>query len=244
FEIPPSNELVSEMPGLSVSSFIPGTAESSSDFERPSSNELVSEKPGLSVSSFISGAAESSSGFQGQVIRYLKTLDRKIEDIATNQAKLNLYLLPNEKVVNSPPGMPTCPLLTIDSLKTIENYLKDEENLATMCVYLSSHVSKNPDKEKESTKKVLASLLGNSLAKEFSFKGRRGKMNFSAHPLWKVVKGALCSKLENSDLSEAEATTKSWLKDAPNRTQEDGTETGRKQTAKPSRRSGILSDSE
>lgn len=60
----------------------------------------------------------------------LKLMHEKIETIAANQTKLNLYLIPNEKVVSRPAGFPLLPLKNLSELNVMENYLKSDENVS------------------------------------------------------------------------------------------------------------------
>ncbi|XP_046407849.1 uncharacterized protein LOC124172452 [Ischnura elegans] len=94
-------------------------------------------------------------------------------------------------------------------------------------MYLSVHVSSNKDQEYKSAIKVMVHVMGNSLAKEYSFKGQRGKNSFSDLKLWTGVKGAILCKLD-TDLAESERAVKSWLKDAAYRSQLDGYVTSKK----------------
>lgn len=47
-----------------------------------------------------------------------------------NQEKLCRYLLPGEKIVKLPRGLPSFPVETQDELNNMENFLEDDSNLS------------------------------------------------------------------------------------------------------------------
>jgi len=65
----------------------------------------------------------------------LYQLHEKVETLATNQAKLNLHLLPEEKVASRPAGLPTLPLQKERAFDEAEKRLKENEDAvsATVC---------------------------------------------------------------------------------------------------------------
>ncbi|KAK3933144.1 putative G-protein coupled receptor 101 [Frankliniella fusca] len=176
-----------------------------------------------------SATTSAMPDFELRVLRLLHTLNNKIENVALNQARLNMHLLPDDKVLKKPPGTPSFPIISWEDCTRMEKYLSKTENLADMSLYFSAYVSQDPKFEKKSTKDVLENFIGNCVAKKYSFKGRRGKLNFSTTPFWTVIKGALVSKIADTNLAEAEVCTKGWLKDAEYRVQEDGSESKRKE---------------
>ncbi|KAE8742105.1 hypothetical protein FOCC_FOCC012379 [Frankliniella occidentalis] len=180
-------------------------------------NQPLNEDPTSSHKPSVSKSATASTpDFKCRVVSLLNTLSNKIENVALNQARLNLHLLPDEKVLKKPPGTPNFPLISWEDCKLMEKYLKNKENIADMSLYFSAYVSKDPQFEKKSTKDVLENFIGNCVGKRPS--------SIICFP------GALVSKIEHTTLSEAEEFVKSWLKDAEYRGQEDGSECKRKDT--------------
>lgn len=70
--------------------------------------------------------------------------------------------------------------------------------LSLQSTFLSTYVSKDPSKERDSAKKVMTALLSNSLAKKYSLRGQKGKSRFDELKVWTAVKGK--SFCELSDL--------------------------------------------
>lgn len=66
--------------------------------------------------------------FERNVLVLLHELNEKTEVISTNQTKLNLNLIPNEKVLSKPEGMPTVPLKSSSELRLMEKVLKDNDD--------------------------------------------------------------------------------------------------------------------
>lgn len=51
-----------------------------------------------------------------------------------NQSKLNLHLLPGERVTSMPHGMPTIPVKSEKELKALEKYLEESADNITSLV--------------------------------------------------------------------------------------------------------------
>ncbi len=66
---------------------------------------------------------------QNTVLRIMYAMDRKLDDVASNQAKMLLHILPTEKYLSRPKGMPHIPLENLAALDKMEKYLEDENNL-------------------------------------------------------------------------------------------------------------------
>ncbi|XP_051171012.1 uncharacterized protein LOC127287899 [Leptopilina boulardi] len=148
-------------------------------------------------------------------------LHEKVETIAANQTKLNLYMMPNEKVMSRPAGLPILPLKNSSELQVMENYLKkNDDNVFNTSIYLSNYVFREPNKEKRFAMRLMKHIFNNTLGAQFNFKGQGEKRGFEALTLWQVLKGAAALKLESSDLHQFEAGVKSWLKDVPWRDQQ------------------------
>lgn len=62
--------------------------------------------------------------------------------------------------------------------------------------YLSTFVSKDRELEQKSAVKVMVELMGNCIARNFNFKGNKGKSSFEDSALWTVVKGTCCDFLK------------------------------------------------
>lgn len=194
-----------------------------------SDSESVTE-----ISKTVSTVSHSSDGatftvFERQVLSYLKEINSKVENVLMNQSKLNLHLLPGERVLSRPEGMPTIPVKNIKDLKKLEKYLSNSENVTNLSIYLSTHVSKNEAEEYKSTLSLLRQLMDNSVAKLYSFCGKKGKESFTKLNVWTAVKGAILCKIAETNLAETKRATMSWLRDAPYRTQGDGSTSKRQE---------------
>lgn len=64
----------------------------------------------------------------------LRELNQKVEVISANQTKLNLYLLPNEKVLTKPTGMPPLPVKTPKDLKVLLTSLENPDNINNLVI--------------------------------------------------------------------------------------------------------------
>jgi len=73
--------------------------------------------------------------FELRVLRLLHTLNNKIENVALNQARLNIHLLPDDKVLKKPPGTPSFPIISWEDCTRMEKYLSKTENLADMVCF-------------------------------------------------------------------------------------------------------------
>lgn len=77
--------------------------------------------------------------FERLVLVGLKEINEKCEVISANQTKLNLTLIPNEKVLGKPSGMPTIPIKTEQELKGLLRALRNPENISYL-VCTRTHV--------------------------------------------------------------------------------------------------------
>ncbi|KAE8747227.1 hypothetical protein FOCC_FOCC006019 [Frankliniella occidentalis] len=76
----------------------------------------------LTCTSERASAAVGKSTFETTVLQRLFSMEQKIEDISSNQARLSMHLLPTEKYLAKPRNMPGIPLLTLDQLERMEKY--------------------------------------------------------------------------------------------------------------------------
>ena len=83
------------------------------------------------------------AGFERKVLVALKEINEKVEIVSTNQTKLNLHLIPKEKVLTKPTGMPTLPVKTIRDLENLLKALKDPTNISTLVCSLFLHLCMN-----------------------------------------------------------------------------------------------------
>ncbi|XP_077260896.1 uncharacterized protein LOC143896755, partial [Temnothorax americanus] len=169
------------------------------------------------------------SDFEKDVLKLLKELNGKIETVSSNMAKLIIHILPNEKVLSKPKGMPTLPLKTSREVSQIETFLQDEDNLSCTSIYLSSYVSKNTLLERTSAMKLMAQIFTNVVGSEYSFSGQAGKRKFENLLLWTALKGAISLKIDDTDFSACKKGVQVWLKDAKWRDQGGSTSTSSQQ---------------
>ncbi|XP_034247564.1 uncharacterized protein LOC117649178 [Thrips palmi] len=123
--------------------------------------------------------------------------------------------------------MPGTPVKTKKELAVLERFLENSENVTSLSIMLSCFVNKEPNKEYKSVMRVLRNVMDNAVAKYYSFDGKGVKRGFKELKLWQSVQGAVLSKVENSDLQEAERAARSWLRNAPYRKQGDGSKSKR-----------------
>ncbi|XP_071644419.1 uncharacterized protein [Temnothorax longispinosus] len=83
------------------------------------------------------------------------------------------------------------------------------------CYYLKSLLLGND--EARAVSKLMSNLMSNSLAQEYNFDGHGTKLAFKSTKLWELVQGTLLLKFEESDLSEALKSLRSWLRNAKGR---------------------------
>ncbi|XP_011688259.1 PREDICTED: uncharacterized protein LOC105450208 isoform X3 [Wasmannia auropunctata] len=155
----------------------------------------------------------------------IEELSSKVDVTIMNQARLNRSLLPAEKRIVRPPDLPTLPVHTEDDLKAIERFLDDVSNLAATVHYLASYSLKSS--EEKAAAQVMTKLISNTLASSYNFKGTEGskKKSFQNLHLWEVVQGVIQTRFPESDLSHAKNSVMSWLRNAPWRKQEEGSDT-------------------
>ncbi len=83
----------------------------------------------FSVPTSSTPAVLDNNSFQRSVLRLLHAMDHKIEDISSNQARLSLHLLPNQKYQTKPKGMPNTPIQNERDLNKMEELLEDDDNV-------------------------------------------------------------------------------------------------------------------
>ncbi|KAE8744731.1 hypothetical protein FOCC_FOCC008639 [Frankliniella occidentalis] len=166
----------------------------------------------------------NGSNFERKVLVALHELGQKIDIVSANQTKLQFHLNPSEKVISRPEGMPTTPLKTTEALDAMEKCLeKHPDYISILSHILTCYVSRDPKEEEASAKQVMHNLLGNSVGKLYSLRGKHDNLRFDILNVWKAVKGAILLKFE-TDLKPTEAGVKLWFRDAYRRNQEDGSQ--------------------
>lgn len=77
------------------------------------------------------------SDFEREALKLLRQINERSEHTLGGVTKLTINLVPNEKVLSRPKGMPTLPLRTLESVQTMETYLCDDDNLSyTVSIFL------------------------------------------------------------------------------------------------------------
>lgn len=109
-------------------------------------------------------------------MKMAKRIDSKLDISIMNQEKNCRYLLPGEKVVKRPSGLPSFPVETQDELDHMEKFLHDDNNLSAACFYFAKFIDSKSIEN--SVRKLLAKLMRNSLASNYSFHGSRAKRIF------------------------------------------------------------------
>ncbi|XP_011859927.1 PREDICTED: uncharacterized protein LOC105557323 [Vollenhovia emeryi] len=88
-------------------------------------------------------------------------------------------------------------------------------------IYFSKYI--DPGSLENSVRRILAKILTNTFAQNFSFQDRGNKNKFEALKIWDLIQGALLQSFEGESLTLAEKVAGSWLANAKWRQQSDGT---------------------
>ncbi|XP_071578464.1 uncharacterized protein [Temnothorax nylanderi] len=162
--------------------------------------------------------SQLNTGLEASVAELKLKVDNmraKLDLVLINQCKLNRFVLPEEKIFCKPPNIPALPLETIEQVKRFEKFLSIDVQLADTCYYLKSLPLGND--EARAVSKLMSNLMSNSLAQQYNFDGHGTKLAFKSTKLWELVQGTLLLKFEESDLSEALKSLRSWLRNAKGR---------------------------
>ncbi|KAK3931563.1 Polyamine oxidase 1 [Frankliniella fusca] len=155
---------------------------------------------------------------QQQTLILCKEISAKLDLVLMNQGTLNRNLLPHGKKINKPPNMPSIPLSSIQEFRDFEDFLSNNENFSAMVFYISGYLCKD---EEKSARKLLAKLLSNELASQFTYHGATGNRSFKDTHLGEVFESALLTSFKN-DLSDAKDAAGKWFRNAPWRKPSDG----------------------
>ncbi|XP_025263565.1 uncharacterized protein LOC105249208 isoform X2 [Camponotus floridanus] len=120
-------------------------------------------------------------------MKITKQINSKMDIFIMNQEKLHRYLLPGEKVVKRPSGLPSFPVETEHELNQMEEFLKDDNNLSAATFYFAKFI--DPKSIENSVRKLLSKILSNSVANNYNFHGTRGKQRFKDLKIWELVQG-------------------------------------------------------
>ncbi|KAK3929448.1 Phosphate acyltransferase [Frankliniella fusca] len=112
--------------------------------------------------------------------------------------------------------MPSIPLSAIQEFRDFEDFLSNNENV--FYISGSGYLCKV---EEKSARKLLAKLLSNELASQFTYHGATGKRTFKDTHLGEVFESALLTSFKN-DLSDAKDAAGKWFRNAPWRKPSDG----------------------
>ncbi|XP_025269890.1 uncharacterized protein LOC112637062 isoform X2 [Camponotus floridanus] len=146
-------------------------------------------------------------------MKITKQINSKMDIFIMNQEKLHRYLLPGEKVVKRPSGLPSFPVETEHELNQMEEFLKDDNNLSAATFYFAKFI--DPKSIENSVRKLLSKILSNSVANNYNFHGTRGKQRFKDLKIWELVQGALMTRFEAKDLTVCDKVASTWLANAP-----------------------------
>ncbi|XP_011858841.1 PREDICTED: uncharacterized protein LOC105556365 isoform X2 [Vollenhovia emeryi] len=143
----------------------------------------------------------------------IRDLSSKVDIALMNINKLCRILMPHEKRITRPEGMPSLPLKTLKDFDMFEKFLEQGVNQSAMTDYLDAFPV--PPKEYNATMCLLATVMTNGLASNFNFDGQKYKLGFQKTRLWKTIEATLLRKYEGSQLTDGFKAVKSWLRNAP-----------------------------
>ncbi|KAM7294358.1 uncharacterized protein ISCGN_023864 [Ixodes scapularis] len=147
--------------------------------------------------------------FQGQVLRLLNVIRLSLQQVAST---LDALTASSEPTAAPNPVVPQ-PFDTADGLSNFEADLSasDEALLVKELIQLGG---RNPN---TATKRMLAYLLTDKLAAEYSWEGKKGKKKFCKLRICQLMCAAVNKRFTQSTKDDVEVTTKSWLRHAPER---------------------------
>ncbi|KAK3925116.1 Testis, prostate and placenta-expressed protein [Frankliniella fusca] len=141
-----------------------------------------------------------------------KQLNSKQDITAMAVERLCRFVLPGEKVLKRPSGLPAYPIETMSDMKNIEDFLSSDLNRSSTAMYMSKYISK--DNFKKAVTTLLSKTIGKEVAKKYTFTGVGGKMSFEATKVWDMITLALLSKYPDDAVLEANAVAGKWLTNA------------------------------
>ncbi|XP_039293077.1 uncharacterized protein LOC120353431 [Nilaparvata lugens] len=106
------------------------------------------------------------------------------------------------------------PMKTEESLLKIEEELRDNHSKNNMVNYLSK-IGENSINDM--TKRIMRRLIGDELAKDYSWFGAKGKKQFSILQSARVLEKAVKMGFQEATEKTIEEATKNWLRHAPER---------------------------
>lgn len=92
----------------------------------------------LSYQPFFKTECEEGLDNSELVVKLLRTLISKVDILAMNQERLNRNVVPGEKVIKRPTGLPPFPIHGITEAKKVERFLKNDNNKAAAVSHLYS----------------------------------------------------------------------------------------------------------
>ncbi|CAL1671805.1 unnamed protein product [Lasius platythorax] len=140
-------------------------------------------------------------------------LSSKIDVALMSIGKLCRILMPHEKRITRPQGMPSLPLKTLEDFDVFEKFLEQGVNQSATTDYLDAFPV--PPKEYNATMCLLGKVMTNGLASNFNFDGQKQKLGFQETRLWKTIEATLLRKYKGSQLADGLKAVKSWLRNAP-----------------------------
>ncbi|KAK3920522.1 Autophagy-related protein 3 [Frankliniella fusca] len=142
-------------------------------------------------------------------------LRKDVQEANLNIARLLRFLMPHEKKLKLPAGMPTLPLRKHQHFDSFEKFLNEKVNMDATVQYLS--LIPTGKVEGKAATNLMARILSNGLASTYNFEGHGWKLPFAKTNTWKAVEGALAIQFPGSTLSDAITKVKAWLRNAPKR---------------------------
>ncbi|XP_037518500.2 uncharacterized protein LOC119395592 isoform X2 [Rhipicephalus sanguineus] len=148
--------------------------------------------------------------FQRHVLRLLNTLRFMLEQQADTLNKL-CDMLPTSSVTE-------CAELLGHPLSSLEELQEFDDKLdAGKFKILVHELAQLGGKDAYwATKRILSYCITDEVAAQFSWRGRKGKLSFSALKIAKAITDA-ARKAPNATAADVEASIKSWLRHAPER---------------------------
>ncbi|XP_035711634.1 uncharacterized protein LOC118437003 [Folsomia candida] len=168
-------------------------------------------------SSNLAAETNMNSGFEGQVIRKLDFLSATVNHLCD---AVNLLVNRHQiEQIEYKENAFDLPISTTGAMKVVEDELKASERRGDKKQSLVFHLAlgggrKTPD----STYRVMAELMTNEIAAQFSYEGKKGKLSFCDFPLIKAsVLAAVRRNVGDAKGNDIEDGIKYWLKKGPER---------------------------
>ncbi|KAE8739082.1 hypothetical protein FOCC_FOCC015424 [Frankliniella occidentalis] len=166
--------------------------------------------------------SEELSPSLSDILVAVKKVNSKCDFLAINQAKFMRALMPGEKYIKRPEGMPDIPATNMKAFDEFNKFLKADDNLSAVSMHISRHIIKNDFAK--SVRTLMGKVIQGTCVEKFTFlvektlfhfpKPKRG-MQFLVYKFNEIryIKniGALLTHFSGEELSGASSVAGRWL---------------------------------